>query len=152
MPDVGDPAPDFSLLSTNGEITLSKALQHSRVLLAFYFEDGTPACATEVRALKDANGMLREAGTKIIAVSADSVASHRAFARRLGGVPFVMASDGLLDAARAFDVVAEDDRRRARRAIFVIEQDGSIAFAANPFQVNNLSQLEDALRAAGVAV
>jgi peroxiredoxin len=150
MTDVGDKAPDFSLLSLGGEITLSKELRHARVLLAFYFEDGTPACATEMRALKDANGMLRKAGTRVIAVSADSVASHRAFARRLGGVPFVMASDGLLEVARAYDAVAEDDRRRARRALFVIEQDGTVSYAANPFQVNNLLQLEEALRAAGV--
>jgi peroxiredoxin Q/BCP len=150
MANVGDSAPDFSLLSTTGEITLSKALQRGRVLLAFYFEDGTPSCVTEVRALKDANPMLREAGTQVITVSADSVASHRAFARRLGGVPFVMASDGLLEVARAYDAVAEDDRRRARRALFVIEQDGTVSYAANPFQVNSLSQMEEALRAAGV--
>jgi thioredoxin-dependent peroxiredoxin len=152
MPEVGEQAPDFSLLSTNGEVKLSDALQHSRVLLAFYFENGTPSCTTELRALIDANGMLREAGTQVIAVSADSVASHRAFARRLGGVPFVMASDGLLDAIRAYDVLSEDDRRRARRALFVIERDGTVAYAADPFQTNNISQLEETLRASGVEI
>ena len=56
----------------------------------------------------------------------------------------------MLRVARAYDVVAEDDPRRSRRALFVIEQDGVIAYAANPFSPNNLSQLEGAFRALGL--
>ena len=150
MPEIGDPAPDFALPSTHGEVRLSDRLSQDRVLLAFYFEDATPTCATEIAALKDAYDTLRELGADIIAVSADSVESHRAFAERLGGVPFPLASDAELAAARAFNVVAEDDPRRSRRALFVIEQDGAIAYAANPFSPNSLSQLEGAFRALGL--
>ncbi len=153
MPNAGPSpkdAPDFSLPSTNGDVRLSDLLERGRVLLAFYFEDATPSCSTEIAALKDAHDLLREAGTQVVAISADSVESHRAFAERLGGVPFPLASDASLDAARAFGVVAEDDARRSRRALFVIERDGTISYAADPFQVNSVSRLEEALRAAGV--
>ena len=150
MPDPGEQAPDFALPSTGGEVRLSDRLREGRVLLAFYFEDATPTCSTEVAALKDAYETLRELGADVIAVSADSVESHRAFAERLGGVPFPLASDGELRVARAYDVVAEDDPRRSRRALFVIEQDGVIAYAANPFSPNSLSQLEGAFRALGL--
>ena len=150
MPEIGDPAPDFALPSTHGEVRLSDRLSQGRVLLAFYFEDATPTCSTEIAALKDAYDTLRELGADIIAVSADSVESHHAFAERLGGVPFPLASDAELAAARAFNVVAEDDPRRSRRALFVIEQDGTIAYAANPFSPNSLSQLEGAFRALGL--
>ena len=150
MPDAGDRAPDFALPSSDGDVRLSDLLRQSRVLLAFYFEDGTPTCSTEVAALKDAYETLRELGADVIAVSADSVESHRAFAERLGGVPFPLAADLDLSAARAYDVVAEDDPRRSRRALFVIEQDGTIACAANPFNPNSLSQLEEAFRALGL--
>ena len=152
MPDVGERAPDFTLPSTDGEVRLGDRLGEGRVLLAFYFEDATPTCSTEVAALKDAHETLRELGADVIAVSADSVESHRAFAERLGGVPFPLASDGQLDVARAYDAVAEDDPRRSRRALFIIEQDGAIAYAANPFSPNNLSQLEGAFRALGLEV
>jgi len=152
VPDVGERAPDFTLPSTDGEVRLSDRLREGRVLLAFYFEDATPTCSTEVAALKDAHETLRELGADVIAVSADSVESHRAFAERLGGVPFPLASDGQLDVARAYDAVAEDDPRRSRRALFIIEQDGAIAYAANPFSPNNLSQLEGAFRALGLEV
>lgn len=150
MPEAGQPAADFSLPSTNGVVRLSDRLREGRVLLAFYFEDATPSCTTEIEALKDAHAMLRELGADVIAVSADSVESHRAFAERLGGLPFPLASDGDLEVARAYDVVAEDDPRRSRRALFVIEQDGTVAYAANPFSVNALTQLEEALRALGL--
>ena len=150
MPEIGDPAPDFALPSTHGEVRLSDRLSQDRVLLAFYFEDATPTCSTEIAALKDAYDTLRELGADIIAVSADSVESHRAFAERLGGVPFPLASDAELAAARAFNVVAEDDPLRSHRALFVIEQDGAIAYAANPFSPNSLSQLEGAFRALGL--
>ena len=150
MPEIGDPAPDFALSSTHGEVQLSDRLSQGRVLLAFYFEDATPTCSTEIAALKDAYDTLRELGADIIAVSADSVESHRAFAERLGGVPFPLASDAELAAARAFNVVAEDDPRRSRRALFVVEQDGTIAYAANPFSPNSLAQLEGTFRALGL--
>ncbi len=150
MPERGDAAPDFTLPSTDGDIRLSERLRAGRVLLAFYFEDATPTCSTEVEALKDAYETLCDLGADVIAVSADSVESHRAFAQRLGGVPFPLASDAELRVARAYDVVAEDDPRRSRRALFVIEQDGVIAYTANPFSPNSLSQLEGAFRALGL--
>ena len=150
MPDLDDRAPDFVLPSTDGEVRLSDLLRRGRVLLAFYFEDATPTCSTQVAALKDAYETLRELGADVIAISADSVESHRAFAQRLGGIPFPLASDPDLQVARAYDAVAEDDPRRSRRALFVIEQDGAIAYAANPFNPSSLSQLEGAFRALGV--
>lgn len=150
MPDVGDRAPDFALPSTDGQVRLADWLRRGRVLLAFYFEDGTPTCSTEIAALKGAYDTLRELGADVIAVSADSIDSHRAFAERLGGLPFPLASDAELVAAHAYEAVAEDDPRRSRRALFVIEQDGTITYAANPFSPNNLSQLEAAFRALGL--
>ena len=116
MPEPGDRAPDFSLPSTEGELRLSDSLQQGRVLLAFYFEDATPTCSTEIEALKDAHETLRELGASVIAVSADSLDSHRAFAERLGGLPFALASDPDLTVGRA-SVVIEDVRRFDRRGL-----------------------------------
>jgi peroxiredoxin len=38
----GQRAPDFTLPSTKGQLTLSQFLQGKRVVLAFYVEDATP--------------------------------------------------------------------------------------------------------------
>jgi peroxiredoxin Q/BCP len=145
-----DPAPDFALPSTQGDLRLADLLRDGPLLLAFYFEDATPTCSTEVAALKDAHDALREHGASVVAVSADSIESHRAFAERLGGLPFPLAPDADLAVARAYGVVAEDDSRRRRRALFVIHRDATITYAANPFSPNNLSQFEAALRALGL--
>ncbi len=150
MPDRGERAPGFTLPSTEGELNLSDLLQRGPVLLAFYFEDATPTCSTEIESLKDAHETLRELGASIVAISVDSIESHRTFAERLGGLPFPLASDADLRAAGAYNAIAEDDPRRSRRALFVVGQDGIITYAANPFSPNSLSQLEGAFRALGL--
>jgi peroxiredoxin Q/BCP len=150
--EVGEQAPDFTLPSTDGELRLSDLLRTGRVLIAFYFEDGTPACSTELSALKDAHEALAELGARAIGISADSLESHRAFTEKLGGLPFALASDADLTVARAYGAVAEDEPRRSRRALFVIEQDGTVSFAANPYSPNSVSQLEEALRALGMVL
>ena len=42
MPEVGDKAPDFTLPSTAGEVSLRALLQGGKLVLAFYVEDNTP--------------------------------------------------------------------------------------------------------------
>ena len=150
MPEQDERAPDFTLPSTEGALKLSDLLQRGPVLLAFYFEDATPTCSKEIESLKDAHETLRELGAGIVAISADSIESHRKFAERLGGLPFPLASDADLRAAGAYNAIAEDDPRRSRRALFVISQDGVITYAANPFSPNSLPQLEGAFRALGL--
>lgn len=153
MPDgvaPGQQAPDFRLPSTEGEVALASLLNGShRLVLAFYAEDGTPSCAHEVTLLKDAHQMLTEFGARVVAVSADSIESHDAFAARLGGVPFPLASDADLAAARAYGVVDEGDPRRSHRAIFVIERDGTVMLTLPHFQPGNLSQVEAIFAALG---
>jgi peroxiredoxin Q/BCP len=39
---IGDAAPEFTAMSTKGEITLSQVLEKGPVALAFYYADFTP--------------------------------------------------------------------------------------------------------------
>jgi len=39
---VGDAAPDFTAISTRGEVTLSQVLEKGPVVLALYYADFTP--------------------------------------------------------------------------------------------------------------
>jgi len=146
----GAPAPQFTLPSTDGDVSLDRMLDGgSRAVVAFYYEDATPSCETEVSMLKDAHEMLSEFRARVVAISADSLASHEAFAARLGGVPFPLASDADVAVARAYGVVEEGDPRRARRAIFVIDEDGSVMLALPHFQPNNLGHIEAIFGALG---
>jgi peroxiredoxin len=42
MPDIGELAPDFTLQSTRGVISLRQFGGGKKLVLAFYIEDGTP--------------------------------------------------------------------------------------------------------------
>jgi thioredoxin-dependent peroxiredoxin len=149
-PQAGERSPTFRLPSTDGDVSLDDLLTGGhRVVLAFYHEDATPACETELSVLKDAHEMLTEFGARVIAVSADSLDSHRAFAERLGGVPFALASDEALAAGRAYGVIDDADPRRSRRAVFVIDHDGTILLANPHFQPTNLVQVEAIFSALG---
>jgi peroxiredoxin Q/BCP len=151
MPDPGDQAPELVLPSTSGEIRLSELTERSKVILAFYYEDSTPICSNELSMLSDDYEMVRELGAEVLAVSADDLESHKAFAERLGGVPFPLASDETLEAAKAFDVV-DDAGKRSRRAIFVIDRGGKILQAERWFQPSNPSQYEAIFKALGLEV
>ncbi len=148
MPEAGDQAPGFTLPTTDGEIKLSEVTARGKVLLAFYYEDATPLCSNEISMLKDDYEVVRELGAEVVAISADSIDSHRAFAERLGGVPFALTSDVKLDAAKAYDVV-DDSGKRSRRAVFVLEQGGRIAHVERWFQPGNPGQYEAVFRALG---
>ena len=149
-PRPGDHAPAFRLPSTAGDLPLDDLLASTqRLVLAFYHEDATPTCETQISMLKDAHEMITEFGARIVAISADSLESHRAFVERLGSVPSPLASDVDLAAARAYGVVDEGDPRRSRRAIFVIDGDGLVLLAIPHHQPANLAQIEAIFAALG---
>lgn len=151
MPEAGEQAPDFTLPSTSGEVRLSDLTNQSKLILAFYYEDATPTCSNELSMVRDDYAMVRELGAEVLAVSADTLESHEEFVERLGGVPFALASDEELEAAKAFDVV-DDAGKRSRRAVFVIDRGGKILHAERWFQPGNPAQFEAIFRALGVDV
>lgn len=151
MPAVGDEAPDFTLPSTEGDLRLHELTASKKVVLAFYTEDNTPLCSSQLSVLKEDYELVQQLGAEVLAVSADSLESHRDFARRLGGLPFPLASDERLEAAQAFGVL-DDSGKRCRRAVFVIERGGRIAHVVPWFQPGNPSQYEEIFQAIGFEV
>jgi peroxiredoxin Q/BCP len=83
MAEVGDKAPDFTLPATTGGARLSDLYASGKVVLAFYTEDNTPLCSSEVAMLRDDYEMIRELGAEVRAVS-DTLESHADFRGRIG--------------------------------------------------------------------
>ena len=148
IPQPGEPAPDFTLPSTEGDISLHDLTAENKVVLAFYSEDATPLCSGEVATLKEDYDLIRELGALVVAVSVDSLASHEAFAQRLGGFPFPLVSDSDLLATRLYDVL-DDTGKRSRRAVFVIDRGGTILHAIGWYQPGNVTQYEEVFGALG---
>jgi peroxiredoxin Q/BCP len=122
---LGDPAPDFTLLTAaGGEFRLSDLRGHRAVVLYFYPKDETPGCTAEACAFRDSYEVFTEGGAEVVGVSADSGESHRAFATH-HRLPFVLLSDPdgevrrRYGASRWFGLVSG-------RVTFVIDRDGIV--------------------------
>jgi thioredoxin-dependent peroxiredoxin len=90
---VGDPAPDFCLPATDGQmVSLSDFRGRADVVLFFYPKDDSPACSLEACSFRDNYEAFRDAGAVVIGISADSQQSHQGFAERLH-LPFRLLSD-----------------------------------------------------------
>ena len=151
IPPVGGEAPDFELPSTQGQLRLSDVTATRKVVLAFYQEDNTPLCSSQVSVLKEDYELVQQLRAEVVAVSADALDSHMDFADTLGGVPFPLVSDEGLEAAAAYGVLA-DDGKRSRRAVFVIDRGGKILHAVPWFQPGNPTQYEEIFAALGFDV
>ncbi|WP_370265521.1 peroxiredoxin [Hyphomonas sp.] len=87
----GDKAPNFSMPSTEGEISL-KDFEGSYLVLYFYPRDNTPGCTTEA---KDFTALVDEFGArnaKIVGVSRDSMTKHENFKAKQD-LKVILASD-----------------------------------------------------------
>lgn len=88
----GDLAPDFRAPAQTGEIIQLSALRGRLVVLYFYPKDLTPGCTLEACGFRDRWEALQAAGAVLLGVSADSVDSHRRFARWFK-LPFLLLAD-----------------------------------------------------------
>lgn len=149
MVRTGEVAPDFTLPSTVGNITLSAVAAEKRVVLAFYMEDKTPGCTRMVSALQGEYDTIRELDAELIGISADSLDSHEAFSESLGGCPFPLASDADLKVASAYGALADDGKGMVR-AVFVVDKDGRIVHIIPWFQPGNTGQFFEIFQALGL--
>ena len=86
-------APDFSLPAQTGEnVTLSQFRGKKNVVLYFYPKDETPGCTREACTFRDSYELFTDLGAEVVGVSADTVASHKAFAEH-HSLPFTLLSD-----------------------------------------------------------
>ena len=149
MVETGDIAPDFTLPSTAGDVTLSAVAAEKRVVLAFYMEDRTPGCTQMLSALLGEYDTIRELDAEVIAVSADSLDSHGAFSELLGGCPFPLASDADLQVAAAYGAV-NDEGKGMVRAVYVVGRDGRVIHSIPWFQPGSTAQFFEIFQALGL--
>ncbi len=86
--NAGDRAPDFDMPGDGGRIALA-AFEGRKVVLFFYPKDDTSGCTIEARAFSDASDDFAAAGTVVVGVSKDSVASHAKFRAKYGLKPLL---------------------------------------------------------------
>ena len=92
MLDVGDVAPDFQLRDQDGVPHSLAELLDRPLLLAFYPADGTPGCTTQACDIRDRWEEFEALGVRVVGISPDDVATHRAFATEYG-LPQLLLAD-----------------------------------------------------------
>jgi peroxiredoxin Q/BCP len=130
-PQVGDPAPDFTLPDGNGNTIHLADQRGTTTILYFYPKDDTPGCTKEACSFRDLNSEIRDEGARIFGVSADGVESHRAFAEKYG-LNFQLLADEDKQAAQAYGAWRERVRdgktsMGMARVTFAIDEEGKIA-------------------------
>jgi peroxiredoxin Q/BCP len=83
LPEVGQPAPDFTLPSTDDkDVKLSDFKGKQSVVLYFYPRDDTPGCTAEACSFRDLRSLFNEHGAEILGVSPDTIKSHKKFQQK----------------------------------------------------------------------
>lgn len=122
------PVPDFSLPATGGATWKLGDQAGSSVVVYFYPRDNTPGCTREGAAFRDLYAAFRKAGTVIVGISPDSIASHEKFRSKMD-FPFELLADPEQKVCRLFDVIREKSMYGRKflgveRSTFLIDRRG----------------------------
>jgi peroxiredoxin Q/BCP len=140
---VGDRAPDFSLPSTKGTLTLSALLAKGAVLLVFYPGDDTPVCTKQLCNYRDNLDVFEGLGVQVVAINPQSESSHAKFASK-HALPFPVVAD---EGGR---VTAQYGARgllgMTKRALVLVGRDGAVKWQKTDFPI--FFETADAVRKA----
>jgi len=141
--EVGDKAPDFTLVSQSGEqVRLSDRLRDRVVVLYFYPKDETRGCTAEACAFRDSYEDFTDAGAEVIGVSSDSVGKHASFVGN-HKLPFTLVSDEGGRIRKSYGVPSVLGVIPGR-VTYVIDRDGTVRHTFN--SMTNIGQhVSDAL-------
>ena len=126
--DVGSKAPDFTLTNQDREpVSLSQQRGHP-VVVAFFPAAFSSVCEKELCTFRDSMAQLNRANARVLGISVDTFFSLKAF-RDQQHLTFPLLSDFNKQVIRDYGVFNEDMiglKGIAKRAVFVIDQDGTI--------------------------
>ena len=85
--EVGNMAPDFSLVDQNSETHTLSEYKGSWVVIYFYPKDDTPGCTKEACEFRDNIEIINKLKAKVFGISLDDTESHKKFAEKYS-LPF----------------------------------------------------------------
>ncbi|HEY3158350.1 MAG TPA: peroxiredoxin [Vicinamibacterales bacterium] len=128
---VGAKAPDFTLTSQDrAPVTLSAVLKKGPVVLAFFPAAFSGTCTKEMCTFRDTVPELSRLSANVLGISTDTFFALKAWADAQH-LNFPLLSDYNKTVIRQYGVVNPDMiglKDIARRATFVIDRDGTIAY------------------------
>lgn len=124
---IGDTAPDFTVATTTGEISLHDWAGDSWVFFFSHPADFTPVCTTEMGMTAKLAAEFEKRNVKPLGLSTDTVEEHLAWVKDVDetqGVTleFPIVADPDLKIAKLYDMIHPDESETAAvRSVFIID-------------------------------
>ena len=137
LPLIGDKAPSFTALTTNGTLHFPEDYAGKWVLFFSHPSDFTPVCTTEFMTMASMKDEFREMNVELLGLSVDSPYSHIAWIRKIEELEW----KGMKNIKIDFPVIADLNTKvstlygmlqpnvsstQAVRAVFIIDPEGII--------------------------
>jgi thioredoxin-dependent peroxiredoxin len=123
-PQLGAPAPEFTLKDGNGNDWRLSDNRGKVVVLLFYPGDETPICTRQMCSVRDRWEDYAATGAEVVGISTDSVESHKEFAKH-HDLPLRLLSDSDQEVANLYGARSLIPGKVAR-SVFVIDAKGII--------------------------
>jgi peroxiredoxin (alkyl hydroperoxide reductase subunit C) len=127
MPLIGDPAPDFTAVTTTGKIKFSDFAPNKWIVMFSHPADFTPVCTTEMSGFAENHDTFKAMNTELIGLSIDSIHSHLAWVnnvREKTGVyfQFPIIADLDMSVSKKYGMLQPSESETAAvRAVFFID-------------------------------
>ena len=130
LPRIGDKAPEFRAVTTQGDINFPSDYKGSWVILFSHPADFTPVCTSEFMTFAAMDKQFAEANCKLVGLSVDGLYSHIAWLRTIKEkieykgmknveVLFPLIEDITMDVAKKYGMIQpNEDTTKAVRAVF----------------------------------
>ena len=137
MPLIGDTAPSFNAVTTQGNINFPEDYKGKWVILFSHPADFTPVCTTEFMTFASMADEFKAMNTELVGLSVDSLYAHIAWLRRIQElewkgmknveVKFPLIEDIRMDVANKYGMMQPgQSNTQAVRAVFVIDPESKI--------------------------
>lgn len=138
MPRIGDKAPEFKAVTTQGPINFPGDFTGSWVILFSHPADFTPVCTSEFMTFASQEEKFAQANCKLVGLSVDGLYSHIAWLRTIKEkieykgmknveVKFPLIEDITMEVAKKYGMIQPgESSTKAVRAVFFIDPKGII--------------------------
>lgn len=138
MPRIGDAAPAFKAVTTQGEINFPSDYSGKWVILFSHPADFTPVCTSEFMTFANMQKQFQQANCELVGLSVDGLYSHIAWLRTIKEkiefkgmknieVTFPLIEDITMEVAGKYGMIQPgESNTKAVRAVFFIDPKGTI--------------------------